>query len=190
MNDLLRGFVDGLLGGQNQMSLLQRLGGLFGRLTIALVMIALSLYLAARASATIARFFKRQHRDLGLGILLGRVAYFGILFVGFISVLGVFGVDATALFATLGVVGLAVSLALQDVLKNVFAGIYLLIERPFRPGETIQVRTFTGVVESVDLRTTTLRGNGDVIYVPNAIMLGEVLVNQGVAAAAEESSTE
>jgi len=118
------------------------------------------------------------------------VAYFGILFVGFISVLGVFGVDATALFATLGVVGLAVSLALQDVLKNVFAGIYLLIERPFRLGETIQVRTFTGVVESVDLRTTTLRGNGDVIYVPNAIMLGEVLVNQGVAATAEESSTE
>ena len=186
MNDLLRGFINGLLGSQNQISVLQRLGALFGRLTVALVMIALSLVLAAWASTTIIQFFKRQHRDLGLGILFGRVAYFGILFVGLISVLGIFGVDATALFATLGVVGLAVSLALQDVLKNVFAGVYLLIERPFRPGETIQVRTFIGVVESVDLRTTTLRGGGDVIYVPNAILLGEVLVNQGVAQPAEE----
>ena len=79
---------------------------------------------------------------------------------------------------------------MQDVLKNVFAGIYLLIERPFRPGDTIKVRDFVGRVETVDLRTTTLRSDGEIVYVPNAILFSEVLVNRGLTRVAVDENPE
>src|SRR4029079_957634 len=84
-----------------------------------------------------------------------------------------------AVLGALGVFGLAVSLAIQDVLKNAIAGVYLLIERPVRPGETIRVRDYVGTVVTVDLRTTTLRSEGEIVYVPNAILYAEILVNRG-----------
>ena len=79
---------------------------------------------------------------------------------------------------------------MQDVLKNVFAGVYLLIERPFRPGETIKVRDFVGVVETVDLRTTSLRADGEIVFIPNAILLAEVLVNRGMSHIATDETPE
>jgi small-conductance mechanosensitive channel len=102
-----------------------------------------------------------------------------ILLLGLLIVLPIIGLNATALFATVGVFGLAISLAVQDVLKNAVAGVYLLVERPFRPGETIKVREFIGTVETVDLRTTTLRSEGELVYIPNAILFSEILVNRG-----------
>ena len=189
MSDLLKGFLEALLGA-NDVSALQQLGKLSYRVILALIVAVATLIVAARLRDGTFGFFKGRRGDFSLAILLGRVVYFLILFVWLIVVLRVFGVDATALVATLGVVGLAISLAMQDVLKNVFAGVYLLIERPFRPGEMVKVRDFVGVVETIDLRTTTLRADGEVIYVPNAILFAEVLVNRGVPKTVSEETTE
>jgi len=189
MSDLLKGFLEGLLG-TDRLSALEQLGKLSSTIILALIVAAAALLVAARLRDAVHTFFKRTRGDHSLAILLGRIAYFLVLFIGLILVLRVFGVNATALFATLGVVGLAISLAMQDVLKNVFAGIYLLVERPFRPGEKIQVRTYEGVVETIDLRTTTLRADGELIYVPNAILFAEVLVNRGLPRTAAEETPE
>jgi small conductance mechanosensitive channel len=180
MSDVLKGFIEGLLG-SSQLSALERLGSLAAKLTLAVLIAALALFVAGRTRNGIQHVFRRNKGDLGLAILLGRIAYFTILTIGILLILPLFGLSATALLAALGVLGLAVSLAMQDVLKNVFAGVYLLIERPFRPGETIKVRDFVGTVETVELRTTTLRADGEVVYIPNAILFGEVLVNRGKA---------
>lgn len=177
MSELVQGVVNRLLGADHQ-STLQQLGSLGGTVILALIVVLATLYLANRIRGTLSRFF-RGRGDVGLAILLGRTSYFLIVFVGGLIVLRVFGLDATILFASLGVVGLAVSLALQDVLKNVFAGIYLLIERPFQPGETIKVRDFLGTVETIELRTTILRAEDSIIHVPNAILFSEILVNRG-----------
>lgn len=189
MSDLLKGFIEGLLGTGNA-NALEQLGSFASHLIMALIVAGLTLAIAARIRDAIHAFFKRTRGDYGLALLLGRVAYFVILFIGLILVLQVFGVNATALFATLGVAGLAISLAMQDVLKNVFAGVYLLIERPFRPGETIKVRDYVGVVETVDLRTTTLRSDHEIVFVPNAILFAEILVNRGSTAPAAEETPE
>jgi small-conductance mechanosensitive channel len=180
MSDVLKGFVEGILG-TSQLSALERLGGLASRVTLALIIVALTFTIASRSRNAIIYVFRHNKGDLGLAILLGRMAYFCVLFLGLLVILPVFGLSAAALLAAVGVLGLAVSLAMQDVLKNVFAGIYLLIERPFRPGDTIKVRDFVGRVETVDLRTTTLRNDGEVVYVPNAILFSEVLVNRGLS---------
>jgi small conductance mechanosensitive channel len=178
MNDVLQGFVEGLLG-TSRLTMLQWLGATASRLTLALLIGAVALFIASRVRHAVRVFFKRRKGDTGLELLLGRSAFVLIMGIGLLMILPIFGLSATALVATLGVFGLAVSLAIQDLLKNAVAGIYLLIERPFRPGETIKVRDFVGTVESVDLRTTTLRSEGELVYVPNAILFAEVLVNRG-----------
>jgi small-conductance mechanosensitive channel len=137
------------------------------------------LLIAIRARNGTLDFFHRVHRDVSLAILLSRVAYVLVLLLGLLLILPVFDLNITAFFAALGIIGLAISLAIQDVLKNVFAGVYILLERPFRPGDVLKVRDFHGTVETIDIRTTTLRSEGHRILVPNAILLSEILVNQG-----------
>ena len=178
MNDLLQGFVEGWLGTSHP-NMSQWAGLTASRLTLALVIAGLTIFIASRVRNAVRHYFHRTKGDTGLELLLGRGAYVLILLVALLLILPVIGLNATALFATVGVFGLAISLAVQDVLKNAVAGVYLLIERPFRPGETIKVREFIGTVETVDLRTTTLRSEGELVYIPNAILFSEILVNRG-----------
>jgi len=146
----------------------------------ALVVAALTLFVGRRARDLVRRSLKRTRADPGVVLLLGQLAYFAVLGLGAIWVLAILNVSSTGIVATLGVASLAVSLSLQDVLKNLVAGLYLLVEKPFRPGERLIVRTFDGVVESVDARTTTLRtSTGERVLIPNAILFAEVLVNRG-----------
>lgn len=78
------------------------------------------------------------------------------------------GFSPTTLLAGAGVTGLAFALAAQDTLKNFFASIILLTERPFREGDVICIGTDRGKVESLGLRSTSLRiSDGNLIYLPN-----------------------
>jgi small conductance mechanosensitive channel len=96
--------------------------------------------------------------------------------------LGILGAPPATLVTILGAFGLAFSLAVQDILKNFFSGIYLLLERPFRVGDTIKVKDQQGLVEHIGVRTTTLRTAENVrVLVPNAIVFAEVVSNQTYA---------
>ena len=85
----------------------------------------------------------------------------------------------TAFVAVVGTAGLAISLSLQDVLKNLVAGLIILVERPFAIGEHIDFRTFSGIVETIELRTTVLRTpTGQRVVIPNALIFSDALVNR------------
>ena len=138
-----------------------------------------TLWLARRIRGAVQKSLARARADAHATILVGRLAQLGILLFGAILILGVAGIDWTALLAIVGAFGLAISLALQDVLKGFVAGIYLLIERPFRVGETIKIKEYVGRVEGVGIRTTVLRTEeGERVLVPNATVFAEVLVNK------------
>jgi small-conductance mechanosensitive channel len=78
--------------------------------------------------------------------------------------------------------GTAFSLAVQDILKNFFSGVYLLLERPFRVGDTIRVKDQQGVVENIGVRTTMLRTAENVeVLVPNVMVFTEVVTNHSQA---------
>lgn len=178
MNDVFSGYLEGLLG-TSQPNMSWWAGVTMSHVTLALLIFAVSVFIGSRIRRGVRLYFTRTKGDTGLELLIGRVAYLLTVLIGVLSILPIFGISATALFGALGVFGLAMSLAIQDVLKNAIAGVYLLIERPFRPGETIRVRDYLGTVETVDLRTTTLRSEGEIVYVPNAILYAEILVNRG-----------
>ena len=81
MSDVVKGFVEGLLG-TSQLSALEALGGIASKLTLALVVAILTFVAASRARGGIVYFFHRSKRDRGIAILLGRIAYFTFLFIG------------------------------------------------------------------------------------------------------------
>jgi small conductance mechanosensitive channel len=126
--------------------------------------------------------FRRAHIDLGTQILLKRALAVTWVVVTGLFVLGILGVNPTGLVAVLGTVGLAFGLALQDILRNFFSGVYLLLERPFRVGDTIRVKEQLGVVENIGVRTTQLRTTDNVqVLVPNATVFSEVVSNHTFA---------
>jgi small-conductance mechanosensitive channel len=125
---------------------------------------------------------RRGRIDLGTQILVKRALVIIWLVVTLVVVLGILGVNPTGLLAIAGAVGLAFSLAVQDILKNFFSGVYLLLERPFRVGDTIRVKDQQGVVENIGVRTTLLRTAENVqVLVPNATVFGEVVTNHTYA---------
>ena len=147
------------------------------RLASAGVILLLSFGVAAIARKVVQLLLRRADPEAQL--FASRVTYVGVLIGGVLLALGVSGIHIAALATLMGALGLAVSLSLQDVAKNFVAGLYLLMERPFKRGDQITVRTFTGRVEAIDLRTTTLyTDDGQHVIVPNTIIMSEIVLKQ------------
>lgn len=103
---------------------------------------------------------------------------------GFVIIVGVLvtaqnlGVNITAAIASLSIGGLALGLAAQDTLANLFGAVAVLVDKPFRVGDQIKVETNEGTVEAVGLRSTRLRSpEGYLIAVPNKTMGNASIVN-------------
>jgi small conductance mechanosensitive channel len=99
----------------------------------------------------------------------------GILVVatGLFIALGILQLDKalTSLLAGAGILGLALSFAVQDITANFISGIFLAIRRPFRIGELIETNGFQGTVERIDLRATVLRRpSGQIVMIPNKMI--------------------
>jgi small conductance mechanosensitive channel len=154
--------------------------GIFVWRSILAVLALLCVWVAARiAHGAIRRGLARTRAHPNARVLLDRVSQFVFLLLAAAWVLSIYGVQLTALLAVLGAGALAVSLALQDVLKNLVAGLYILVERPFSIGDQIEFKTFTGTVEAIELRTTALRTPaGQRVIIPNAMIFAETLVNR------------
>jgi small-conductance mechanosensitive channel len=121
---------------------------------------------------------RRARVDTSTQILIKRGLSVTYIVLTTLFVLGILGANPTGLLAVAGAVGLAFSLAIQDILKNFFSGVYLLLERPFRVGDTIKVKEQQGIVENIGVRTTVLRTAENVqVLVPNAVVFGEVVSN-------------
>lgn len=148
----------------------------------AVIIAVVALVLGKRLrDATVDVLYQRPKVDRAIALLLGRLIYFSLLIIAALWIVSLFGYGITTLLTVLGVVGLAVSLALQDVLRNLFAGVYLLVERPFTIGDLIEVKGVSGTVENVELRLTVLHTlDGLRVTVPNAVVFTEVLTNRSV----------
>jgi small-conductance mechanosensitive channel len=91
-----------------------------------------------------------------------------------------FGVNITALLAGLGVGGVAVALALQNVLGDLFASLSIALDKPFVVGDILNIDAFTGAVEQIGIKTTRLRSvDGEQIILSNADILKSRVRNYG-----------
>jgi small-conductance mechanosensitive channel len=103
----------------------------------------------------------------------------GILIVGFIIILNFLGIPITPLLTALGVGGLAVALALQDTLANLFAGIHIMMEKSIRVGDFIKLETGQeGYVEDITWRTTRVRMLlNNMVIIPNHKFSQSIVTN-------------
>jgi small-conductance mechanosensitive channel len=148
------------------------------RLVIATVVSFLTWRGAHWAQHWFERAATRTAADANVRLLAARLLYGAILVAGLVWVLGILGISPASILATFGAIGLALSLAVQDILKSFFAGLYLLFERPFLIGDEVQVKEHVGRVEHVGFRATSIRTSDNVlILVPNAIVFAEVVRN-------------
>lgn len=111
---------------------------------------------------------------LAYGILKGT-----ILLIGFLIILSVLGISITPLITALGVGGLAVALALQDTLSNLFAGIHILMEKSIRVGDFIKLETGQeGYVEDITWRTSRVRMlPNNMVVIPNSRLAQSIVTN-------------
>jgi small-conductance mechanosensitive channel len=111
---------------------------------------------------------------------LARTASRGlVLVVGFLVLLSALGIQITPILTALGVGGLAVALALQDTLSNLFAGMHLLADRPIRVGDYVKIAdTVEGYVVDVGWRSTRVRAlQNHVVVVPNKKVAESIITN-------------
>jgi len=105
-----------------------------------------------------------------------RIAIYGS--VGLILVGALTG-DAASSVMAIGLITAAISLSLQDVLRNFVSGLYLLFERPFKTGDTIRVADQAGRVERVDIRTTVIRNaKQEEVFIPNFTVFSQIVRRQ------------
>lgn len=105
-----------------------------------------------------------------------------ILFV-IIAALSQLGVDTSSLVALIAAAGLAIGLALQDSLQNFAAGAMLLVFKPFTKGDFIEAAEVSGVVEKIEIFSTTLRtGDNKEVIVPNGAIYKDPIINYSARA--------
>ncbi|WP_127471413.1 mechanosensitive ion channel family protein [Thiomicrorhabdus aquaedulcis] len=105
-----------------------------------------------------------------------------MLFV-IIAALNQLGVDTSSLIALIAAAGLAIGLALQGSMQNFAAGVMILVFKPFKSGDSIEAGGVAGVVENVQIFSTTLRtGDNKEIIVPNGGIYGGPITNYSARA--------
>jgi small-conductance mechanosensitive channel len=108
---------------------------------------------------------------------LGRIALWATVLL---LALDNLGVDVTALVAGLGIGGLAIALAVQNVLSDLFASLSIVLDKPFIPGDFVVVGDMAGTVEHIGIKTTRIRSiSGEQLVFSNTDLLGSRIRNFG-----------
>lgn len=134
---------------------------------------------AGSVSAAVRRLLERRTRvDMTLQRFFSSMVRYAILALVIIAVLAQFGVQTASVIALLGALGFAVGLALQGTLSHFAAGVMILLFRPFRIGDYVEVAGHSGTVKDLKLFTTELATPDNVqIIIPNGAVWGSSVVN-------------
>jgi small conductance mechanosensitive channel len=148
---------------------------------IAFIVFALFYVSAKGISSSVVHFTRRRQRHRNLGLALGRLSQWVVVFIGGLVALSIIlpTFKAGDLIQLLGIGGVAIGFAFRDILQNFLAGILLLITEPFRIDDQIVFGEFEGTVEDIHTRATLIRTyDGRQIVIPNAKLFTEsVTVN-------------
>ena len=144
----------------------------------ALLILTLGTWASKRLAVILTELLARTQLDPTFIAFFGNISRVVLSLVVVLATLSSLGVPTTSVLALLGTAGLAVALALKDSLNHVAAGFSLLILRPFRVGEYVEVGGVGGSVTEINLFHTLLNtADNRWIAMPNAKLLGDTIVN-------------
>jgi small-conductance mechanosensitive channel len=147
---------------------------------LAILWIASITLMASRLAGNMVRFYgNRIAGDLPVTSLSKNLAQIFVVVLGAVSILHYLNISVTPLLTALGVGGLAVALALQDTLSNLFGGLYMTVAGQIRLGDYIHLNSGEeGFITDISWRSTTIRGIGNnLIIIPNSSMAKATITN-------------
>jgi len=158
---------------------LQFLATLAGSVIGALALVLGGFIIAGWARNRVVGLTRRYRRlDATLFSFLGNILRYVILAFTALFVLNTFGIQTTSIVAVIGAAGLAIGLALQGTLSNVAAGVMIILFRPFKNGDFVEVAGEMGTVQEISLNFTELSSLGNVqVIIPNSQIWGNVITN-------------
>ena len=151
----------------------------------ALLIIVIGIPLIGIAKRYLRRLFDKTEFDEGLENFIYKIAVVALWALVILTAADELGINVTGIVAALGILGLAVAFAAQDTMENVIAGIFIIVDRPFREGERILlpkklggIYSSWGDVTEIGLRTTRVRStDGVMLTVPNKLLTKEPVAN-------------
>jgi len=136
-------------------------------LIVALIILVVSIGVA-KALVLYTRRLLKEKVDKGQLEVFAKVLYYAIIVTAVLVVLPLLGVKPSGLLVAGGVVGLAIGFASQSIIGNLISGIFLIIERPIKMGQSVNIEGTVGIVEDIRIMSTTLRTfEGLYVRVPN-----------------------
>ena len=120
----------------------------------------------------------RSHVDLGVRHAIGAIVRYIVVAIGLVIILQTAGINLSTLTVLFGALGIGVGFGLQSITNNFVSGIILLLERPIKVGDRIEVGDVHGDVVNISPRATTIVTNDNIaIIVPNADFISSKVVN-------------
>src|SRR5215475_2334875 len=155
-------------------------------ISVLTLLAAIAIVIAARIAAavlgrSVERLLEARGLDRGMRHSAGKISRYVIVTVGVFVALGSMGVDTSAIMAGGAVLLVGIGFGLQKLAENFISGLLLLIERPVRKGDFIDVGGVLGTVEDIGLRATrVISRDGVAVIVPNASLITSTVINQSV----------
>lgn len=148
------------------------------KVVIAAVIFFVGKFVAAWLRRLVANLMKKKDMDVAIQQFVSATVYYALLAFVCIAALGQLGVHTASLVAVVGAAGLAVGLALQGSLANFAAGVLILIFRPFRVGDYVEVAGVGGTVAKILVFTTELNTpDNKRIVIPNGQVMSGTITN-------------
>lgn len=160
---------------------IQDIGSLIWNLALSVLIILLAMGVGRTLMKLVTGRAAKGHIGINMSVLLGRIFYAMVLFIAVLWILAIWNLQFGIPAAIISIVTVGFTFILQDLLKNLVAGLYILIEGPFHIGDVINTNNYTGKVEYVELRATKLRiESGEQVIVPNSLLFSDIVVNKTV----------
>jgi len=158
---------------------IQNVGITFSHLTVAIVAVILSLVVSKLTRSTLKRhLFNKLDIDQGLQYALLRFVHYLILVIGVYIGLKTVNIPLGAIVGLFAVIGVGIGFGLQNLASNFISGIILLLERPIKVGDRIEINEVWGDVKRIHLRTTLIETTDNIaIIVPNSKLLENEVIN-------------
>lgn len=148
------------------------------KLIAALITFGVSVLLSVLAARWVRNFAQKRFDDEETLLLLSRLARWAVIVAGTVLALDQVDFDVTGFVAGLGIAGLTIGFALQDITRNFIAGILLLVRQPFDIGDAVEAAGYAGTVLEITTRDTVLKTwDGEMVILPNLDVYTKPLIN-------------
>ncbi|NMM47329.1 mechanosensitive ion channel family protein [Marinigracilibium pacificum] len=156
---------------------------LIPNMILSVILLILFIFLAKIGSRLFEKIFNKTSDNQVLNNLFSTILYYAILGFGLFIILGVLGLEKalTSALAGVGIVGLALGFAFQDIAANFVSGVILAFRTPFHVGEIVDIKGVMGSVQRTNLRVTVVKTfQGQEVYIPNKDVLQSNIFNYSI----------